>query len=97
VGTHLNFEAGIVSWDEGTWRMSGRDGTEYHEALPASDPPYVQIYRRFVRALGGAEYRPAAWELAEDAAIAQAAYASSRERRQIDLCEPAWRIRRPTP
>jgi predicted dehydrogenase len=95
VGTHLNFEHGIVSWDEGTWRMMHRDGTDYQEPLPTVDPPYVQIYRGFLRAVEGEVYSPAAWELATDVAIAQAAYASSRERRQIDLSEPTWRIRRP--
>lgn len=95
VGTHLNFQHGIVSWDDTTWRMMGQDGTDYEEPLPSVDPPYEQIYRSFVRALEGEPYRPEAWELATDAAIAQAAYASSRERRQIGLSEASWRIRSP--
>lgn len=91
-GTHYIFEQGIVSWDEKAWRMAGRGGELYEEPLPAAGAAYAPIYANLLAALRGDPVRPAAWEYAEDTAVAHAAYASAREERTVSLEEPDWRI-----
>lgn len=85
VGIHFVFEEGIVMWDEEGWRMITRKGKEVEESLPARGPHYAPIYANMLRAIRGEEYAPKAWEYAVDTAIAQAAYTSSREGREIHL------------
>ena len=94
VGTHFVFEAGIVAWDDDAWRMMKRSGEEVTEPLPPNTVPYAPIYANMLRAIRGDEYAPQAWECAVDAVIVQAAYASSREGREIDLTTPEWSIPR---
>ena len=94
VGTHLVFEEGIVMWDDDTWRMMPRNGEEVQEPLPDSVPPYQEIYENMLSAIRGEPYWPPAWECAADVAVAQAAYASQREGREILLSEPEWTIHR---
>jgi len=91
-GTHFIFESGIVAWDEKTWRILCRDGRQFDEKLPITQTPYAPIYANMLRAIRGEEYGPKAWEYATDVAIAQAAYASSREGKEIDLRSPEWTI-----
>jgi predicted dehydrogenase len=91
-GTHFIFENGIVSWDEKTWRMQPRSGPSREEPLGPTGAPYEPIYANMLKALRGEDYGPRAEEYAMDTAIAQAAYASSRERRRVSLDEPEWRI-----
>jgi len=90
-GTHYVFEQGIVSWDAEAWRLVRRDGTEVVEEL-APDPQYRTIYERLQQAVGGENVRPTASEWAQDVAIVQAAYASSRRGGEIDLCDAEWCI-----
>jgi len=95
VGTHFIFEQGAVMWDDRVWRMITRTGKEVKEVLPQPVPGYSIVYANMVRAIHGKEYGPKAWEYAVDTAIAQAAYASSRESREIDLASPEWSVIRP--
>lgn len=92
VGTHFIFEEGIVMWDDRTWRTMTRGGKQVEEALPPVEGHYGRVYANMLRAVRGEDYGPKAWEYAVDTAIAQAAYASSREGREIDLTDPAWAI-----
>ena len=92
VGTHFVFEEGIVMWDDKTWQMMKRNGEQVEEAMPPGQKAYAAPYAEIVRAIRGEEYGPKAWEFAVDMSIALAAYASSREGRQIDLTSPGWAI-----
>lgn len=91
VGTHFIFEEGIVSWSDDTWRMMKRNGEQVEEPLDPS-PGYAPIYASMLRAVRGEPYEPNARPFAVDTAIAQAAYASSRLNREIDLTSPEWAI-----
>jgi len=91
VGVHMVYEKGIVTWDETTWRMMTRSGREVTDALP-SVKAYVPSYENMLRAIRGEPYEPQTWEYAVDTAIAQGAYASAREGREIDLTSPPWAI-----
>jgi len=90
-GTHYIFEQGIVWWDAATWRLAPRNGQEVVEDL-APDPKYRAVYERMQQAVSGGEVQPRASEYAQDIAIVQAAYASSREQREIDLRSAEWHI-----
>jgi len=62
------------------------------EPLPEAPPAYGPVYANLASAIAGEPYRPRAWELAVDTAIAQGAYASAREGAEIDLSTAPWRI-----
>jgi predicted dehydrogenase len=91
-GIHFVFEKGFVAWDDKVWRMMNREGKTIEEPLPPFGAPYAPIYANMLRAIRGEEYGPQAWEHAQDNAIALAAYAGSREGREIDLHDPQWAI-----
>jgi len=95
IGIHFVFEEGIVGWDGGTWRIMTRQGKEIEEPLDAQPVPYAPIYANMLRAIRGEDYTPKAWELAVDTAVVHAAYASSRQAREIDLRSPQWIITKP--
>ena len=84
-GTHFTFEKGIVMWDSNTWRMITRTGRHIEEKLHIQQYPYAPIYKNMLRAIRGETYGPSASEYAVDVAIAQGAYRSSREKREIDI------------
>lgn len=90
-GTHYIFEQGIVWWDAKTWRLAQRNGREVAQGL-APDPQYRAVYERLQQAINGEDVAPDAVEYAQDIAIVRAAYASSREQREIDLRSAEWRI-----
>ena len=90
VGTHFVFEEGIVTWDDRTWRLMRRDGRQIGEALPAAGAPYAPVYANMLRAIRGEEYGPKARECALDVAVAQAAYVSARDKREIYLTSGEW-------
>ena len=101
-GTHLVFEAGIVGWDQDTWRLQTRTGERVEPLAPASG--YLPVYAEVLRALRGPQaldgltvevpaHGFAAGELAADVAIAQGAYASARSGTAVDLDHEDWRIR----
>lgn len=94
VGTHFIFEEGIVMWDDKAWRAMPRKGSQIEEPLPPAGGGYGPIYAGLLRAIRGETCGPEAWEYAVDTAIAQAAYASAREAREIDLTRPPWVIDR---
>lgn len=87
---HYVFEKGVVMWTQDTWHMMTRDGGNIEEPITAKG---LDVYGNMVRAIRGEEYEPHAWEFAEDVAIVQGAYASSRARKEIDLTQPEWTIR----
>jgi predicted dehydrogenase len=93
-GTHFMFEAGIVMWDDRTWRMMTRKGAPIEEPLSPARTGYGPVYAQMLSAIRGERGGPEAWEYALDTAIAQAAYASAREGREIDLTRPPWTIAR---
>ncbi|MBT4497720.1 MAG: Gfo/Idh/MocA family oxidoreductase [Gemmatimonadetes bacterium] len=90
-GTHYIFAEGIVTWDDRRWRMMSRSGAEYEEDLPPN-PGYLPIYENLLKAMCGQDYTSRARECAADTAIVQAAYASARAGREIDLRSPEWCI-----
>ena len=90
-GTHFVFEEGIVTWDEKSWRIMTRSGRELCETLPPAER-YAPVYRNMLGAIRGEECGPKASGYAVDVAIAQAAYASSRDGCAIDLMSPPWAI-----
>ena len=85
VGTHFVFEKGIVMWDSNTWRMITRTDQHFEEKLHKQQYPYAPIYKNMLRAIHGETYGPSASEYAVDVAIAQGAYRSSLENREIDV------------
>jgi hypothetical protein len=90
-GWHYVFAEGIVSWDDKVWRCMTRQGRVIEEPLPP-DPGYAGVYANMLKAIRGESYWPQTWEYAVDTAIAQAAYASARDKREIDLTSPEWAI-----
>ena len=90
VGTHFIFEEGIVKWDDRAWRMMTRKGQQVEEPLSPAGTSYSPVYANLLRAIREGDSE--AWEYAVDTAIAQAAYASAREGREIDLTRPPWAI-----
>ncbi len=95
-GLQLYFEEGFVTWTRDTWHVVRRDGAEHAEPLVPVGPVYAPIYENMLAAIDGGKVYPPAWFFAEDTAIAQAAYASARENRRIDLTAPEWAIERET-
>ena len=91
-GRHFIFEKGMVSWDDTTWRMMPRDGAEITRDLPPAETTYASVYRNLLLAIDGQPCAPETRELAQDAAIAQAAYESGRTGRDVDLGSEDWRI-----
>ena len=91
-GMRFVFEYGLVAWDQGTWRMMGRDGKEQSCPLPPVDTTYAAVYHNLIRAMEGQAMVPETWEFAVDAILAQAAYESGRTGNSIDLLSDAWRI-----
>ena len=90
---HYAFEAGMVTFDADRWRLVTRDGAEREEALPGAGNPYGPVYRDLMRRLQGeTPLGPAGWESAADVAVVQAAYASARSEREVDLNAPEWQI-----
>lgn len=90
-GWNFVFAEGIVSWTEKAWRFMTRQGKAIEEPLPA-ESGYAGIYANMLKAIRGEPYWPTAWEYAADTAIAQAAYVSARDKRDIDLTSPEWAI-----
>ncbi len=91
-GRHFIFEHGMVSWDDKTWRLMGRDGKEVTHLLPRAERTYVSVYRNLLLVIEGKPHMPRTQELAEDAAIAQAAYESGRTGTTVDLTSGSWQI-----
>jgi predicted dehydrogenase len=91
LGNYFVFERGVVAWNSETWRLLDKSGQVTEEPLEPSRN-YVPVYDNLMRALAGEPYGPTAAEIAEDVAIACAAYQSAEERREIDLTEEPWRI-----
>lgn len=90
-GTHLVFEAGIVGWDDDTWRWQTA-GDERLEPLGGS-PGYRSVYEVLLGAARGEDcpdFRGR--DFAADVAIVQAAYASAARGHEIDLRSVEWRI-----
>ena len=94
-GTHFIFEKGIVTWNDKVWRLMTRDGQQIEEDLVANEKHYGPIQANLLRAIRGETYEPMAWEYAVDTAIAQGAYASSHEGREVDLTLQPWKIEDP--
>lgn len=92
-GWHFVFEEGIVSWTDQVWQLMTRQGKLVETPLPASRG-YAEAYANMLKALRGEPFWPPAGEYAVDTAIAQAAYVSAQENREIDLTAPAWTIRK---
>lgn len=90
-GTHLVFEAGIVSWDGEAWRMATRAGEEVVEDLPEARG-YAPVYEDFLAGIQGRPTRYRARDFAEDTVVAQAAYASGKAGAEVDLEAPKWQI-----
>lgn len=97
-GTHLVFEAGIVSWDDGLWRLQPASGAAVEEELDGPAEPYQPVYAALVAAVqdgpGDRAGEPGfgARQYAGDVAIVEAAYESARAGREVDLREARWRI-----
>jgi predicted dehydrogenase len=89
-GTHFIFEEGTVMWDADTWRLMTRKGQIMEEPLSSQPAPYAPIYANMLQAIRGEDYGPKAVEYAIDTAIALAAYASSQQKKEIDLIGPEW-------
>lgn len=92
-GTHFIFEEGIVMWDSRYWRMIDKHGEEWKEELQYVENSYIDIYYNMLKALKGEEYHSTAYEYAQDVAIAQAAYASESQGKEICLNEQEWTIK----
>jgi predicted dehydrogenase len=90
-GCHLVFQEGIVSWTDTVWRCMTRQGRTIEEPLPPGGG-YSGVYGNMLKAIRGEPYWPHAWEYAVDTAIAQAAYASARDKQEVDLTSPEWAI-----
>ena len=75
-------------WSPLRFDVMTRSG-EHGESLPPAER-YAPVYRNMLRAIRGEDFGPKASEYAVDVAIAQAAYASSRDGQAIDLTSPAW-------
>jgi len=90
-GTHLAFEAGMVSWKEETWHMVTRAGEEVEEKLPEARG-YAPVYEDFLAGIQGRPTRFQARDFAEDTVVAQAAYASAKAGAEVDLEAPEWRV-----
>ncbi len=83
--SYMAFEEGLVTWDQTTWRIMSRAGTEHTEALPPPQDGFIPVYENVGRAVRGEPYAPPPETYAEDIAIVEAAYASAREGREIAL------------
>ena len=92
IGVHFVFEEGLVAWDETSWKIMTRSGKEFQEPLPQVPDAYVQIYANMLKAMKGEDYQPKAEGFAVDTAIVHAAYASSRENREVSLQEDEFKI-----
>jgi len=90
-GTHLVFEKGIVGWDDQSWRVQSTEGCT-EETLPARPVLYAPLYEQLRSSLRGDGPPVSAEGNALDVAVAQAAYASAREGREISLDDPQWRV-----
>lgn len=91
-GRHFVFERGMVAWDQTTWRMMRRDGSQVAEPLPPVNQAYAPVYADVLSAIRGHDIRVSAAGNALDVAVAQAAYSSARTGHEVDLTAPEWRV-----
>lgn len=95
----MTWERGVLTiTSDGLW-WSDADGRTQHHAIDPAPPGemYAPVYGAFLDAIRHDGPRLKGREAARDARIALAAYAAARERRRINLREPAWTLYHPRP